>query len=136
MIGVEFETAKWSQFRFYGAPDKLTDAWQLRVGGQLTPNPLSTTSYWNSVNYRAGFYFGKEQANPDGNELPVYAISFGAGLPVRRWRNYETQYTIINTAFEIGRRGNKDNNITENFFRLSFGLSLNDFGWFQKRRYD
>lgn len=136
MIGVEFESAKWSKYRFYGAPDKLTDAWQLRIGGQLTPNPLSAKSYWNSVNYRAGFYLGQEQANPDGKEMPVYAITLGAGLPIRRWRSYESQFTIINTAFEVGRRGNKDNIITENFFRVSFGLSLSDVGWFQKRRYE
>jgi hypothetical protein len=135
MVGVEFETANWSEFRFYGAPDRLTNTWQLRLGAQLTPNPLSTESYWNRVNYRAGFYTGKNYAVPDGKDLPVIGFTLGAGLPVRKFRSYDNQFTIINTAFEVGKRGNKDNNITETFFRLSFGLSLSDI-WFIKRRYD
>jgi hypothetical protein len=135
MFGVEYETSKWSEFRFYGAQDKVTDAWQLRLGAQFTPDPLSITSYWNRVNYRVGFYTGRDYANPDGKELPVKGFTFGAGLPLRKWRSFDNQFTIINTAIEIGKRGNKNNNITESFFRVSFGLALSDI-WFIKRRYD
>jgi hypothetical protein len=136
-IGIEYETSKWSEFRFYGQPDKLTDGWILRVGGQLTPNPLSVTSYWNRVNFRAGFNIGRDVVSADGKELPIRAITFGMGLPIRNWRGYgSTQSTIINTAFEVGQRGNKNNNISESYFRLSFGLALSDIGWFYKRKYD
>jgi hypothetical protein len=107
----------------------------VRVGGNLTPNPLSITNYWSRVNYRAGFYKGQDQLFVGGKKLPVLGVTLGAGLPVRKWRSFDNQYTIINTAIEIGKRGNKDNNITENFFRLSFGISLSDI-WFVKRRYD
>ncbi len=134
-FGVEFETAKWSQFRFYGKPDALGDMWRLKIGGQLTPDPLSINSYWNRVNYKAGFYFGKDPVVVNGDNLPVFGVTFGAALPIRKWRSYDNQYTIINTALELGKRGDKDNNITENFFRVSFGLALSDI-WFIKRRYD
>jgi hypothetical protein len=134
-IGLEFETAKWSEYRFYNKSDGLNNMWKLRVGAQLTPDPLSVESYWNRVNYRAGFYIGRDPVMLAGKELPVYGVTLGAGLPIRKWRSYDNQYTIINTAFEMGKRGNKENNITENFFRISFGLALSDI-WFIKRRYD
>jgi len=62
-------------------------------------------------------------------------LTLGAGLPIRKWSMYDNQYTIINTTFEIGKRGNKNNNITESFFRFSLGLNLSDI-WFKKRKYE
>ncbi len=135
VFAVDFETSKWSTFTFYGKPDNLGEYWQLKVGGQLTPDPLSITNYWNRLTYRAGFYFGRDRINLDGKELSMYAVTLGAGLPIRKWRSYDNQFTVINTALEIGKRGGKNNNITENFFRLSFGVSLSDI-WFIKKRYD
>jgi hypothetical protein len=135
MIGVEYESAKWSEFKFYGLPDKVADSWQFRVGGQIVPNPLSTASYWNRVTYRLGYYTGKDYINADGKELKLNGITLGAGLPIRKWRSFDNQYTIINTAIEVGKRGSKANNITENYFRLSLGLALSDV-WFIKNRYN
>jgi hypothetical protein len=134
-IGVEYETSKWTDYRFYNTADALTDAWQLRIGASLTPYPLSVASYWNRVNFRTGFYIGRDRVLVDNKNLPVVGFTVGAGLPIRKWRSYDNQYTIINTALEIGKRGNKENIITENFFRVSFGLALSDI-WFIKRRYD
>lgn len=135
LIGIDYETADWSTFKFYGQPDNLDKFWQLRIGAQLVRDPMSITSYWNRVSYRGGFYFGRDRINLNGKSLPMYGVTFGAGLPVRKWRSYDNQFTVINTALEFGKRGNKDNNINENYFRLSFGLSLSDI-WFIKKRYD
>jgi hypothetical protein len=63
------------------------------------------------------------------------AFTLGAGFPFRKFRSYDNQYTLLNWAFEFGKRGSKVNNITENFFRVSLGLSLSDL-WFIKRKYD
>jgi hypothetical protein len=135
MIGVEYETSKWSTFRSYNQPDKLVDNWQLRFGGQLVPDPMSITSYWNRVTYRVGFYTGKDYVNADGKELKVKGITLGAGLPIRKWRSLDNQFTTVNTSIEIGKRGTKVNNITENYFKLSFGVSLSDL-WFQKNKFN
>lgn len=134
-IAVEYESAKWSDYRFFNTADQFNNSWLIKFGGQLTPNPLSIKSYWNRATYRAGFYYGKEALTADGGSLPVYAVTLGAGLPVRRWRSFDNQYTIINTTFEVGSRGNKNNNITESFFRFSLGLNLSDI-WFIKRKYE
>lgn len=134
-VAIEYESTQWSNYRFFNQPDKFNNGWLLKAGGQLTPNPLSIKSYWNRVTYRAGFYFGQEALAVEGAKLPVYAITLGAGLPVRKWRSFDNQYTIINTTFELGKRGNKNNNITESFFRFSLGLNLSDI-WFIKHKYD
>ncbi len=137
MIGIEYTTSKWSQFRNFGEPDRLVNSWQTRIGGQITPKVLSGKSYWSLVTYRAGFYFGKEAVNADGNDLPIYGITIGAGLPIinknRYWGNSES--TVLNTTFEIGKRGNSKNNITESFFRFAVSVNLSD-RWFIKRKYD
>ncbi len=134
-FGAEYTSTQWSNYRFYGSPDLLVNSWQLRIGGQFSPNPVRGTNVWSTTNYRAGFFFGKDYINVDGKELKLAGLSIGAGFPVRKWRNYDYQFTIINTAFEFGKRGSNVNNITENWFRVSVGLSLSDL-WFIKRKYD
>jgi hypothetical protein len=133
-IGAEYTATQWTKYRFYNAPDQLSDSWQFKVGTQFCPGP-GGNSYWNSVNYRLGYHMGQDYLNPDGNGLKKYGFSFGAGLPVRKWRTYDNQFTFLNTAFEFGKRGSGVNNITETYFQFSLGMSLSDI-WFIKRKYD
>ena len=132
MMGVEFNQSLWSKYRYYGEEDQLKDSWTIRVGGQYIPD-VNGKKFWSRVVYRAGFSYG-----PDYIKLPQplnqYLVSFGASFPVRR-SYYSNQYTSINTAFEIGRRGNSDNYLRENFWRLSVGFNLSDI-WFNPRKYD
>lgn len=134
-IGLEYTASKWSQYRFYNLPDQLSDSWQYKLGVQFCPDPLANRGYWNNVNYRAGFYLGKDYLNPDGNGLKQYGVSFGAGLPIRKWTNYSDQFTVMNMALQFGKRGSSVNNITETYVQLSLGISMSDI-WFVKRKYD
>jgi len=133
--GMEFTTTQWSKFRSYGQADALNNSWALKLGAQISPNPDGATSYLSNVNYRFGFQFGKDYINADGNGLKHTSFTLGAGLPIRKWRNYETQYTVIQAAVQFGKRGSAVNNITENYTQLTLGFSLSDM-WFIKRRYD
>ena len=135
-LGVEYTSTKWQNYRYYNKPDNaLSNSWMLKIGGQISPNPQATRNYLNNVNYRFGVNYGKDYINADGNGLKTVSASLGAGFPIRKWRAYETQYTVIQTAFQFGKRGSSVNNITESFFQFTFGLSLND-NWFIKRKYD
>jgi hypothetical protein len=134
-LSLEYESTRWSDFRFYNEAESLVNSWQFKVGGQFVPNPLNFRSFWNLVAFRGGFYFGRDAVLVSGKEMPVLGVSLGAGFPVRKWRSFDNQFTNINTAFEFGKRGNNNNNITESFFRFSVGFSLSDI-WFIKRRYD
>jgi hypothetical protein len=131
MVGAEFNYTGWSNYRYFGEPDALKNNWTLRVGGQIIPK-INSKSYWSRVAYRAGINFGPDYVDL-GSKLNTWSITFGTGLPVRR-NVYTNQYTTINTAFEMGMRGNKSNSVRENLFRISFGFNLSDV-WFNKREY-
>jgi hypothetical protein len=133
-IGAEYTTTNWTNYSYYNQPDKLTTAWQLRVGGSFAPDPIGNGGYWSKVTYRAGFYTGKDYINADGKELKIIAGTFGFGFPIRK-QNYSNQFTVIHSSFEFGKRGSAVNNVTDGFFRVSLGLSLSDV-WFIKRKYD
>ncbi|HUR10434.1 MAG TPA: hypothetical protein VM012_03655 [Flavitalea sp.] len=132
MFGVDYTTSKWSDYRFFNEKDFVQNSWQLHVGGQIVPNSGDSKNYWSHVNYRAGFSVGKDYVVVD-KDLPVWSFSLGAGLPMRK-AAYTNQFTMINTSFEFGQRGNKDNLIRENFFRVSIGFTLSDV-WFLKSKY-
>jgi hypothetical protein len=131
-VGLEYNTTQWDNFRYFGQVDKVKTNWIARIGGQFTPD-INSKNYWSRVTYRAGAYFGPDYIEVNEN-LPQYAVTFGASFPVRR-NVYTNQYTTINTAFEIGSRGNKSNLLRENFFKIAVGLNLSDI-WFNKPKYD
>lgn len=130
-IGVDYVQQKWSQYSYYGAKDSVQDAWQLKIGAQLTPS--GGKNYWNFVSYRAGFQFGQDYIKVD-QDLPTWTFSIGAGFPMRK-PAYTNQFSVINTVFEVGRRGDNKNLVRESFWRIGIGLSLSDI-WFQKYKYD
>jgi hypothetical protein len=134
-IGAEYTSTQWTNYRFYNQTDKLTNSWQAKLGVQFAPDPLANRGYWNAVNYRAGFYMGKDYIDPDGNGLKTFGVSFGAGLPIRKWSSYNDQFTVMNTSLQFGKRGSGVNNITETYIQFSLGISLSDI-WFVKRRYE
>ena len=132
LIGVDYTTQPWSEYRFYGKADSLRDKWELRVGGQISPVPQR--SYFTNVSYRFGFFIGPDYVKL-GQSLPQVGASLGLGLPVGISRQAPNQVTFVNLAFEFARRGNTSNPLQENLFRISLGFSLSDI-WFIKRQYD
>ncbi len=134
-FGAEYETTKWSDYRFGGQPDRLNDSWHIRVGGQILPSTTSTSLLGRST-FRLGINYGKDYINADGNGLKTFSGTLGIGLGVKpRTSYYSSQYTNINMTLEFGKRGSNVNNVTENFLKFSVGLSLSDL-WFHKRKYD
>ncbi len=133
-IGADYSAGQWTDYRYYNKPDQLINNWIIRAGGEFTPS-LTSTNLWNRSTYRLGFYTGKDYINADGNEYKVQAVTFGFGFSLRRWNSYDRQSTMINTAIEFGKRGSNVNNVTENFFKISLGLSLADL-WFSRHKYD
>jgi hypothetical protein len=133
LLGADYEKTSWSQYRFFDQADLVQDSWMFHIGGQVIPNYVNPKSYWATVIYRGGFFYGKDYINVE-KDLPVWGASLGMGLPMRR-QNYSNQSSIINMTFEFGQRGNNANIIRENFFRVAVGLNLSDI-WFIKRQYE
>ncbi|ASZ10106.1 hypothetical protein KTO58_25290 [Chitinophaga pendula] len=135
LIGADFTTTQWDQFRNYGVKDTaVKNSWKFALGGQFVPNANAMGGYWNRVSYRLGGYYGKDYVYVKGQEMPIMGFTFGLGLPIRR-QAYSNQFTIINAAFEVGQRGNSQTILKENYYRFVLGFTLSD-RWFIKRKYD
>jgi hypothetical protein len=133
LIGVDFTATSWSNYRFYGQTDFVQNTWELKIGGRLRPVPKN--NYFSNITYRAGFSIGPDYVKV-GNNLPQFGVSFGMGLPIANYNRLSPgQATIINLAFEYGKRGNNSNLLKEDLFRVSIGFSLSDL-WFVKRKYE
>jgi hypothetical protein len=133
MFGVDFSQTKWSDYRFYGMTDAVQDNWELRAGLQMTP--IARQNYFSNVEYRAGFFVGEDYLNV-GNKLPVYGVSFGMGLPIPNNNPLSRgQFSRVNLGFEYNKRGNNDNVLKDDIFRISVGLNFSDI-WFRKPRYE
>lgn len=132
LIGVDFSQQNWSQYRFYNQSDSVQNSWQIKVGAQL--NPIPKRNYFSNVAYRFGFFIGPDYVKVKQN-LPNFGATFGLGLPLVISRQAPNQVSLVNLAFEYGKRGNNDNLLKESTFRFSLGFSLSDF-WFIKRKYD
>ncbi len=134
LLGADFETTQWDQYRFYGQKDLVKNNWTARFGVQYYPASVGTTGYFNFVKYRAGFSYGNDYINV-GEKLPVYNISVGGAFPLKlRHSFYDLQYSMMNLTFEYGNRGNNNNNISENIYKISVGFSLSDV-WFRRQKY-
>jgi hypothetical protein len=135
-LGADFSTTAWSNYRFYGATDQVKNSWILKTGLQYTPSKNSK-SYWNNVTYRTGLNYGTDYITASGKSMPVYTASFGLGLPIvnsKRTDNTPVQ-PVVNLALELGKRGNNTINLSENFVKISLGVSLSDI-WFFRRKFD
>ncbi len=138
IFGADFETTNWSKYRYYGQADPLQNKWTIRVGGQYYPAKQSTSvkKYFNYVRYRAGFYYGPDYIKLNSSR-PDYAFTLGTGMPLTSLQriNWYGEYVMLNTALEIGGRGDKSGNVKENMVRFSIGLAMNG-RWFRKIKYD
>jgi hypothetical protein len=133
LIGMDFVQTSWKDYRFYGMMDSVRNNWELRIGGQL--RPAFQKNYFSRLTYRAGFFIGPDYIKLNEN-LPQYGFTFGMGIPLINYNRLSpNQATFINLAFEYAKRGNNQNLLRENLFRISAGFSLSDF-WFIKRKYD
>ena len=134
--GADYEKTFWNKYKFFDQKDKVQDSWKVRAGIEYLPASINTPvkKYFQFVKYRAGFYYGPDYVNL-GTKLPEYGFTFGAAFPLKiRRAYYETQTSFLNTAFEIGSRGNKQSNLRESIFRIAIGFSLSDL-WFNRSKY-
>ncbi len=140
-FGAEYNMSNWTDYRDVNnrADTALANSWMIRAGGYFVPDPLRGTNIFSTARYSIGGYYGRDYINVGNSSADGYnvmAITFGIGLQLRNQAyGYQMPSSIINTSFEIGRRGNNTNNIYENFYRISVGFSLRDI-WLQKRRYE
>ncbi|GAB4093616.1 hypothetical protein [Flaviaesturariibacter terrae] len=132
--GADAVITQWSQYRFFGASDAVSNSMIIRAGGQIIPQTRGLGFFQRNA-YRGGFAVGKDYINASGT-LPYWLVSAGLGIPLgHRNPQYLNQQSMLNLGFEYQNRGNNNNALKENVFRISIGLTLSD-NWFVKRKYD
>jgi hypothetical protein len=130
MIGLDFKYQDWGKFRSVDSEDSegLTESWKVAIGGELTPDPFSVDNFFQRITYRAGTSIEKSPFLVNNKQVNDFGINFGLSVPAGR--------STLDLAFRMGKRGNKTENILEeNYFKVYFGLTLND-QWFVKRKFD
>jgi len=130
-IGGEYTFQGFSSFEnpFFGV-DNVTykDASTFALGGFITPDSGSFSSYLNRMTYRAGVRLDRTGMVVSDVDINNIGITFGVGLPLGR------SLSNLNLGFELGRRGTtRANLVEESYLKINIGLSLNDH-WFQKRK--
>jgi hypothetical protein len=138
LVGSDFTTAQWANYRNYGVADALKNSSKIHIGAQYFPAKINTpaSKYWQFVKYRAGFYYGNDYVNL-GTKRPDYGFTFGTAMPLTSLRRFGgSEFVLLNTGIEIGQRGSKQNqSLREGVFRMNFGVAISTSSWFQKRKY-
>jgi hypothetical protein len=126
-IGLEAGFQNWAQLKtLTGQPANLRNSMHTALGLEFTPNPNSTR-YRDLITYRAGFQYNQLPYQVDGTQLTDVSGSFGVSIPVGAYF-----VNHINMALAGGQRGSLvGSQIRERYFKVSLGLSLNDW-WFRK----
>ena len=130
-IGFQYESKLSSNFENVFLDTRnvsYRDSNSLSIGGYIIPDSSSLISYWKRIKYRFGIK--NEKKSIIVNNLPVnhFSLNLGLGLPI-------AGLSKANLGLEIGKVGDNDSLVKENYFALRLGLSLNDV-WFIKRKYN
>lgn len=130
MLAIDFTYQDWSKFQGLISEESqgLASSWRVAMGGEYTPDAYSVDSFLKRISYRAGASYEKSPYVVNNNAVKDFGINFGLSVPTGR--------SSIDLAFRVGKRGNISQNILEeNYFKVYFGLTLND-QWFVKRKFD
>ena len=129
-FGVDFYTRDWSQFKSdFRSQEALTNSYKIIVGGEITPDFFSATSYMKRVTYQLGFRYEQTPIKINNTNIDDFGINFGVSLPFGS--------SIFNVGFKYGQLGTTtDGLIRENYFGLNLGMTFNDrsYGWYRNQR--
>jgi len=130
-VGVDLSIRDWSNSSgFENGFEEFRRTIKIAVGGELIPSYNDVNSYIKRISFRSGFSYEQLPFLINGQEINDFGISFGASLPLGG-------ISSLDTAFKIGQRGSTEGNlIRETYYRIVFGVTINDRSWFVRRKYN
>lgn len=140
-FGVDYTMQKWSDVRFptyihdnsnigyVSRKGSFDDVNRLNFGFEYQPNPYGLRKR-DRIRYRAGFAYTTSYAKVGQDKGPTsYLASLGVGLPII---NLFNNRCLVNVAAQYEHLSpSMPGQITENYIRLSIGISFNE-RWFMK----
>ncbi|MEN0046626.1 MAG: hypothetical protein AAF806_06190 [Bacteroidota bacterium] len=132
IVGAEFSSSLWSNYRNEAKPDVLNDSYRISGGVEWTPEYLSYNNYFKRIRYRVGAFYQTDPRSFSNEQLTKVGVTLGLGFPLILPRQ---QTSFINLAIEAGQFGLEEA-ISENYIKFTLGFTLNDNLWFFKRKYE
>lgn len=133
-VGGQYTYEGWSKFKNESRSNdaEFRNTSSFSAGVEYIPDYASYNQYAKRIRLRAGGYFRQDPRVVNGKGLDDIGLTLGLGFPVILPRQ---QTSFINTALEIGKLG-ADSPISETYFRITVGFTMNDNSWFYKRRFE
>lgn len=131
-IAADYSMQKYSTADFFSTPEaayKGADYHRASVGFEYIPERV-TRKLFRRARYRAGLHCATSHYLVGEHRGPTeYGATIGIGLPIMNGWSAKSIINISGQAVHV--RPNQPGMITENYLRLSIGLSFNE-GWFDK----
>lgn len=127
--GIDFNSAFWSGFENATDSRELRDAWSINAGFEFIPDANSIGRYTNKIRYRAGVRIGQDPRVFE-SQLNRFEINAGFGLPFVISREVSFMHIGLTYGSIYG-----DIPLREQYFRVNFGFTFVDNGWFIKRKF-
>ncbi len=129
--GIEYKASKWSQYKNDAKPEMLLDANEFSAGAEFILDKNKLKSEEEKVRWRVGFHIGSDPRSLGGEQVRNTAGTIGMCLPLRVGRGQQISY--MNVGLEYGQLKTKI--VSENYFRINLGFTLNDNTWFLKKKF-
>ena len=129
--GIEYKATNWSQYKNDAKPEALFDSNQFSAGAEFILDKNKLKSEEEKVRLRVGFHTGSDPRAISGEQVKNTGGSIGMCLPLRVGRGQQISY--MNLGLEYGQLKTKI--VSENYFRINLGFTLNDNSWFLKRKF-
>jgi hypothetical protein len=130
-IGIQATYASWKNTRNDFSADVFDNSWRIAVGGEFVPNISSYNNYLKRIRYRYGVFYNTDPRTLNGYQMTRAGVTSGFGFPIILPRQ---QTSFVNVGFEVGQNG-IENSLQQTYYKINLGFTLNDNGWFYKRRY-
>ncbi len=133
-VGAQLGFAGWSKYKngALDSDDKFDDSFSASAGLEWIPSSKNYGSYGRKMRYRVGGFYRKDPRVVAGDQIDNLGLTLGLGMPVFLPRQGTS---FVNWSLEIGKLG-RTTPITDSYFRLALGFTLNDNSWFYKRRFE
>jgi hypothetical protein len=131
-IGAEYKFSKWSEYKNDARPQNLLDASVFSVGTEFILDKSKLKSNEEKVRFRLGFRTGNDPRVLNGTQIKTWAATGGLCFPMRVGRGQQISY--LNLGLEYGKLDAKI--LSETYFRINLGFTLNDNTWFLKRKFN
>lgn len=124
----------WSDASILGVNPGLQNSQRFSAGFELQPQQAGRGKYFGITQYRLGAHYYKTDLALRDIQLNELGVNFSMSIPAPYLMRIGEPISRATVSFEYGMRGTTQNNlIKENYFRVTFGMTIND-KWFNRVR--